>query len=104
MSATHPAPENRFARTGPALLLALLLSGLQTPSASGQVHPPGASPPTSPRPRQVVGEAEEGLRKASQTLEEAFTHGDARDLRGLLPRRLKTYISSRALGIADGYY
>jgi len=104
MSATHPAPERRLARAGPALLLALLLAGLEAPSASGQVRPPGASPPVSPRPRKPGDEAVEGLHKAGEALERAFTHGDARELRALLPRRLKTYVSSRALGIADGYY
>ncbi|PYS96244.1 MAG: hypothetical protein DMF50_05375 [Acidobacteria bacterium] len=104
MSATHPAPESRLTRAGPALLLALLFAGLDAPPGSGQVRPPVTSPPASPRPRRPGDEAAEGLHKAAETLEKAFTRGDARDLRGLLPRRLKTYVSSRALAIADGYY
>lgn len=41
---------------------------------------------------------------AASAIEKAFTRNDASHLRSALPRRGKVYLSSRTLGIKEGYY
>ena len=74
-----------------ALLLCALLS---VPAAAGA--PRGGPAPGSER--------EEGLRRLHAAIEDAFQRCDPRPLKRAFSKRVKTLLSSRALGVRQGYY
>ena len=78
------------------LLLAISVAGTARSSVlrSGDSKETGSSQPEAGGPHKTVVGA----------IEKAFTHNDARLLRSALPKRGKVYISTRTLGIEDGYY
>lgn len=89
--------QHRVIATIPlALLLAISHAGFARSSSlrSGESTETGSGQAGSRHPLETVVGA----------IEKAFTHNDARLLRSALPNRGKVYLSTRTLGIEDGYY